>query len=419
MINFKKILAVYKFTEFSDFIIGRFLFVMALKMTNTLIAWWLFQITNNVLYIGFIGLAEVLPSIGLSLYAGYIIDLSEKKKILMRCVLLFSICITALFFLSILLTSNPSSKNNIITGIYIVIFFTGCIKAFLSPIFNTIMPNTIKKTHLPTATTWNSTSWLFGGILGHAIIGFTIAYLGISTSLIIILCLIISALAIFSLILPKPAIIIENKKNSKNSNKIFEGIVFVFKNKLIFGAMLLDLLAIFFGGVISIIPAIATDVLHVDATGYAFLNASADLGSAIMLLTLLIYPIKRKQGQKLFITVAFFGLSVVVLSFSESLLISCIALFVSGLADSANSIIRSTIVQISTPDIMRGKVMGVNTLFTNSSNELGKLESGISAQLLGTMPAVFFGGIMTIVIAGLAFVKLPELRKFEYKNDNA
>ena len=406
--------SVFQFSEFNDFMTGRFLFVVGLRMLSTLLGWWIYEVTGSVFFIGLIGLAEVLPSIGLSLYAGYIIDISEKRKLLLRCVFMFGSCVLFLLFLSVLLLQKPSLKTAIIVSIYVLIFIIGCIRSFLAPIFNSIMPSIITKDLIPKGTTWSSATWLFGSILGHTFAGFSIAYLGLTVSFVIIAVLIFGSFSILFLLLPKPALTSKLNTKNKSWDNIKDGISFVAGNKIILGALTLDLFAVFFGGIVAIIPAIAKDILKVGPVGFAWLNMSSDLGSALMLVLLMIVPIKRKQGLKLFLTVAIFGCSIIVFSYSRSLLLSCIALFVSGVADTVNSLIRGTIMQLKTPDKMRGRVMGINSLFTNSSNELGKLESGIAAHFLGTMPSVLFGGAMTIVMVVISFIKSPTLRKLEY-----
>ena len=413
MINFNK-KSVFQFSEFNDFITGRFLFVVGLRMLSTLIGWWLYEITGSVFFIGLIGLAEVLPSIGLSLHAGYIIDVSEKRQLLLRCIFLFGVCVITLLGLSIALLQRPDLKTIIIISIYCIIFFIGCIRAFLAPIFNSIMPSIISKEFVPKATTWSSATWLFGSILGHAIAGFSVAYLGLVASFLLIASMVFGSFSILYLLLPKPALLSRANTVNKSWENIKDGVRFVTSNKVMLGALSLDLFAVFFGGIVAIIPAIAKDVLKVGPEGFAWLNMASDLGSALMLIILMVLPITKKQGLKLFVTVAIFGCSVIIFSYSKSLVLSCLALFVSGLADTVNSVIRGTIMQIKTPDKMRGRVMGINSLFTNSSNELGKLESGVAAHFLGTMPSVLFGGIMTLVIVAVSYVKSPSLRKLEY-----
>jgi MFS family permease len=406
--------SVFNLPEFTDFISGRLLFVVGLRMLTTVLGWWLYEITNSVFCIGLIGLAEVIPSIGLSLHAGYIIDLYDKRKILLRCVFMFGICVCSLLFLSVYLLQHPDYKTQIVVTIYLIIFLIGCVRAFLAPAFNAMMPNIVNKNLIPTATTWSSATWLFGSIFGHASAGFAIAYLGLTVSFFIIVTLIFASFFMLYLLLPKPASVEKFQLKNKSWDNIKDGIRYVVSNKVMLGALSLDLFAVFFGGVVAIIPAIAKDVLKVGPEGFAWLNMAADVGSAAMLAILMLLPITKKQGLILFLTVAVFGLSIVLFSYSNSLIFSCIILFVSGLANTVNSVIRGTIMQIKTPDNMRGRVMGINSLFTNSSNELGKLESGIAAHFLGAMPSVLFGGIMTLVIVSISFIKSPSLRKLEY-----
>lgn len=413
MINFKS-KSVFNFSEFNDFMVGRFLFVVGLRMLSTLLGWWLYEVTGSVFSIGLIGLAEVLPSIGLSLYAGYIIDTSEKRKLLLRCIFLFGICVLLLLALSVALLQKPYLKTVVIVSIYILIFCIGCIRSFLTPIFNSIMPSIITKNLIPKATTWSSASWLFGSIMGHAVSGFSIAYLGLTVSFVIIAVLIFGSFSILYLLLPKPAVLDNLRSENKSWENIKEGVRFVISNKVMLGALSLDLFAVFFGGITAIIPAIAKDILKVGPIGFAWLNMAADLGGAVMLVLLIFIPLKRKQGLKLFLTVAIFGLSIIIFSYSKSLILSYVVLFISGLANTVNSVIRGTIMQIKTPNKLRGRVMGINSLFSNSSNELGKLESGLAAHLLGTMPSVLFGGTMTLIIVAISYIKSPSLRKLEY-----
>jgi MFS family permease len=406
--------SVFHFTEFKDFLTGRFLFVIGLRMLSTLMGWWLYEITGSVLAIGMIGLVEVIPALGLTLRAGYTIDKSEKRKLLLTCIFAFGICVIAIFLLSLLLVQKPQFENRIILLIYFVIFCTGIIRAYAAPTFQSITAMVVSKDLLPTATIWSSATWIIGSILGHAFAGFSIAFLGVSATLIFIISLIFCSFYLLFLLHPKPATIVVVDAEEKKWKHIAEGIKFVFSNKIMRAALSLDLLVVFFGGIVAIVPAVAKDVLHTGPIGFAWLNGSADIGSAIMVIFLLFFPPKRKQGIKLFITIAVFGISIIVFAVSHSFILSFIALFISGMADAVNSIIRGTIIQLKTADHMRGRVMSINSLFTNSSNELGRLESGVAASFFGIMPSIFFGGIMTLLIVLVTLVKTPALRKMEY-----
>ena len=382
-------------------------------MMSTLIGWWIYEITGSLLSIGLIGIAEVLPTLGFSLFAGYIIDKSEKRKLLLKCVFVYGICVLLFLALPVLLLENPKSINIIIIAVYFIIFCMGCVKAFLAPTFNAIMPSIISKPIISKATTISTATWLFGSIAGHAVAGFSIAYMGVFASIVIIATLIFGSFFMLLLILPRPASL-QIVDNTPKWSHIKQGIQFVYKDTVMLSSISLDLFTVFFGGIVSIIPAVAKDILKVDIVGFAWLNLASDLGSGIMLLILMFVPLRTKQGMKLFLTIAVFGCSIIVFSYSQSLIISFIALFISGLANSVNSVIRGTIMQIKTPDNMRGRVMGINSLFTNSSNELGRVESSLAAYYMGIMPSILFGGTMTLLFVLITYVKTPELRKLEY-----
>lgn len=405
---------VLHFTEFKDYLLGRFFFVTGLRMFSTLMGWWLYELTGSVLAIGVIGLAEVLPAFILTLHAGYTIDRSDKRKLLLTCVFSFGICIILFLLLSLMLKKQSVLSNPILVGIYFIIFCTGIIRTYAAPTFQAIMANMVTKNFVPAATTWSSATWLFGSIAGHAFAGFFIAYLGVSATFIVICCLIFSSFFLLFLIHPKPASIAKEENRNKRWQHVKEGVQFVFKNKIILGAMSLDLFAVFFGGVIAILPVVAKDILKTGPIGFAWLNVATDIGSVFILIYLIYFPIKKKQGLTLLLTVALFACSILIFSFSHSFALSFGALFISGVADGINSIIRGTILQLKTPETIRGRVMSVNSLFSNSSNELGRLESGIAASLMGVMPSVFLGGAITLLVVLITYFKTPELRKLEY-----
>jgi MFS family permease len=387
---------------------------MGLRMLSTLLGWWLYELTGNVLAIGMIGLAEVIPALGLAMHAGYVIDRSDKRKLLLTCLFCFGICCLFILFFSIWLVQQPGFKTGILLAIYFIIFCTGIIRAFAAPCFQTITASLVPKDQLSKATTWTSATWLFGSIIGHAAGGFSIAFLGVSATLIFISTLIFSSFYILFLLLPKPAVIDKADSRDRRWQHIREGLRFFFSQKVLLSALSLDVFAVFFGGIVAIIPVVAKDILQTGPVGFAWLNVATDIGSAIILLYLLAFPIKRKQGLKLFITVAVFGCSIIVFAFSQSFILSFAALLISGVADGINSVIRGTIIQLQTPDNIRGRVMSINSLFTNSSNELGRLESGLAASAMGVIPSVFFGGTMTLLIVIITFVSTPGLRKLEY-----
>lgn len=401
-----------KIPEYRHLLTGRFCFVTALRMLGTLVGWWMYELTNAPLAIGLIGLAEVLPALSLALYAGHIIDISEKKSLLLKGLLGYLCCGLLLLLLSTKDVGNHNNKTITIAGIYSIIFLSGIVRAFSGPIFNAILGQMMPREILPNAITWNQGTYLTAAVVGHASAGFSIAYLGLSGTLIVIIVLMVLALFAVSKIHRKPATATINNKRTWDS--VREGLSFVFNTKEILGALTLDLFAVLFGGAVAMIPVYAKDILHVGPIGFGWLNGATDLGSIIMVVGLTIFPLKTKQGKKLMLVVAGFGVCIIVFAVSKIFWISFAALFISGLLDAISVVIRGTIVQLKTPDEMRGRVLSVNSMFINSSNELGQFESGVMAKLMGVVPSVVFGGCMTLLVVAMTWVKAPTLRKMEY-----
>lgn len=393
-------------------LIGRFCFVMALRMLGTLVGWWMYELTNAPFAIGLIGLAEVIPALSLALYAGYVIDISEKRKLLLKGVFAYLFCAGVLLFLSTRYFSNHSSKTIIVGGIYTIIFITGIIRAFSGPVFGAILGQMIPREILPNAITWNQGTYLSASVVGHASAGFCIALIGNTGTLAVIVAFISTALFMLSKLSSKPAAATTGSKRTWES--VREGLHFVFSTKEVLGALTLDLFAVLFGGAVAMVPVYARDILHVGPIGFGWLNAATDIGSIIMVIALTIFPLKTKQGQKLLFVVAGFGLCIIVFGISKIFWISFAALLISGLLDAISVVVRGTIVQMKTPDEMRGRVMSVNSMFINSSNELGQFESGLAAKLMGVTPSVIFGGVMTLTVVIVTWFKAPSLRKMEY-----
>jgi MFS family permease len=404
--------AAMRIAEYRHLMIGRFFFIMGLRMLGTLVGWWIYELTNEPFAIGLIGLAEVVPAVTLSLYAGYIIDISEKRKLLLKGVAFYFACALLLLFLSTRFTASQLSKHWIAFGIYLIVFFTGIIRSFTGPSFGTMVASIVPKKHLPNAITWNQGIWLSASVTGHAAVGFLIALIGNTQSLVIISCMIAFGFGYLYQIKSKPPLNERGEKTGLASVK--EGLDFVFKTKELLGVLSLDLFAVFFGGAVAMIPVFAKDILSVGPVGFGWLNAAADIGSIIIIVLLTFFPLAAGQGRKLLLAVGGFGLCIIVFALSEIFWLSFAVLVMSGVLDGISMIIRGTIVQMRTPDHMRGRVMSVNSMFINSSNELGQFESGMAAKLLGVIPSVVFGGCMTIIVVATTWIKFPKLRKMEY-----
>lgn len=275
-----------------------------------------------------------------------------------------------------------------------------------------MVATTVPRNLLQNATTWNQGVWLSASVTGHASVGFFIALIGNTGSLLVITGMVVAGIAFMYLLKPKPPLNVAGQKTGFDSVK--EGLRFVFETKEVLGALSLDLFAVFFGGAVAMIPVFAKDILAVGPIGFGWLNAAADIGSIIVIVILTFLPLQKKQGKVLLYAVAGFGLCIIVFGFSKIFWLSFAVMVLSGILDGISMIVRGTIVQIKTPDNMRGRVLSVNSMFINSSNELGQFESGIAAKLLGVVPSVIFGGSMTLLVVIITWIKAPSLRKMEY-----
>jgi len=304
-------------------------------------------------------------------------------------------------------------KNTIIAGcIYCIVFGTGIIRSFTGPTFSALLGHIVPKKIIANATTWSQGTWLSASVTGHASAGFLIASFGNTGTLITVIVLVSIALVVLFFLKPKPPLNERGEKKTWESVK--EGLYFVYRTKELLSAITLDLFAVFFGGAVAMIPVYARDILKVGPEGFGFLNGASDLGSICIVIWLTLFPLRKQQGKKLLIAVGMFGLCIIVFAISKVFWISFVVLLISGIVDGVSVVVRGTIMQLKTPDHMRGRVLSVSSMFVNSSNELGQFESGMAAKLMGVVPSVVFGGCMTLLVVGVTWIKSPVLRKMEY-----
>lgn len=384
---------------------------MGLRMMGTLVAWWMYELTNDPLNIGMIGLAEAIPAVGLALYGGYIVDKSDKRKLLLIAMSLFGICALLLLFTSTSWFHLSFQNKATVIAIYTLIFFTGVIRAFSGPAFGAVIASLVPRESLITASQLSSTSYLVASITGHAIAGFFIAWLHVTGTFVVICGLIFTGIIFMYQLRAKPPGISSEKKTLE---AVTEGLRFVFKTKDVLAAISLDLFAVLFGGAAALVPVYASVILKVGPIGYGWLNAATDIGAIIMVIWLTLSPLKKKQGLKLLFAVAGFGVCIIIFGLSTWYWLSFFALLMSGVLDGLSVVVRGNIMQLKTPDALRGRVMSVNSMFINSSNEIGQFESGVAAKLMGNVPSVVFGGCMTILVVIVTWFKAPSLKKLEY-----
>ena len=299
-----------------------------------------------------------------------------------------------------------------VTLIFLVVFFTGIIRSFSSPAASSMIAAIVPRANFQKAISLSSSSYLISSIAGHATGGLIIALAGISNAYFVSAVLIGGAAVFAFLLSPKPPVLKDISESIFSSIK--NGFQFVWNSKTLLGVISLDLFAVLFGGAVAFIPEIAEQVLHTNAIGYGFLNAAMDIGALISVLILLAVPMKKKQGIKMLLAVAGFGLFIIVFGLSKVYWLSFMALAVAGVCDGISVVIRGTISQLYTPDELRGRVSSINMIFINSSNELGQFESGITSKLFGTLPAVVFGGAMSVIVVVGTWIGFPSLKKIEY-----
>ncbi|HYE55173.1 MAG TPA: MFS transporter [Chitinophagaceae bacterium] len=401
-----------RYPEFRNYIISRFFFILVLNMQATLISWQVYDITKDPFSIGMIGLVEFAPAFCMAFYSGYVIDKSDKRNLLFRAIVGNFILTSLLCFFTTDLAAGIFSRTWLLLVIYFVVFCIGILRSFSGPSSFALVSHLVPREHLANATLWHSGSWQVGAVSGPALAGLLYGSIGITYTFYLMLLLMSIAVTGMYFIKPKP--FTGTKREEKIIESIRQGFRFVWRSKEVLGAMSLDLFAVLFGGATALLPVFADQILHVGPEGLGMLRSAPALGSVVILMLLTFRPLKRAQGRIMLFCVAGFGLCIITFGLSDLFWLSLLALFISGILDGVSVIVRSTILQLKTPDEMRGRVASLNSIFIMSSNELGSFESGVAAKLLGTVPAVVFGGGMTLAVVVFTWFKAPGLRKLQY-----
>jgi len=369
------------------------------------IGYELYRLTHDPFALGLIGLVEAIPFIGFSLFGGHIADRFSKRKILLWSVggmvlasILLQFCATR---------SHLIAQPFFLLIIYATIFIIGFSRAFQSPTASSLRAFLVPVALYENASTWSSSSWQVGAIIGPMISGFLYAWLGFADTLLFTVIIVVLAFFLYGSINEKPIPPVNPTHNLYSS--IREGIRFVFKTKIILYSISLDLFSVMFGGVMAILQIYAEDILFVGPQGLGILRAAPSIGAIVTLMLLARFSPMQHAWRNLLLSVTGFGVSILVFAISPWMGVSVFMLFLSGAFDSVSVVIRATILQIMTPDEMRGRVIAVNGIFLASSNELGAFESGLAAKIMGTVPSAVFGGIMTLVIVSWVYLRSKEL----------
>ena len=407
--------AALRYREFNVFLLMRFAMVFAWSMQFVVIEWEVYSITKNPLSLGIIGLMEVIPAVTLALFAGHIVDQKEKRSLLFKCLLGFSVVSIGLFLLTWPRLTQFIDTNYTLYFIYFLVFLGGIVRAFLGPTIFSLFALIIPKKIYPNAATWSSSVWQMGAVVGPAAGGFTINLIGVHWSMCVIFGFSLFALICLFQIERKP--ILNTKIGEPILQSLKEGIHFVKNSKAVLGALSLDMIAVLFGGAVALLPIYAQDILEVGPEGFGILRAAPAVGALITMFTSAYFPLYKNAGMKLLAAIFGFGICIVIFGLSTTFWLSVAALFMSGVTDGISMIIRQTILQLKTPDAMRGRVASVNSMFVGSSNELGAFESGLTAKLMGTVTAVVFGGSMTLITVVFTGIISPKFRKLDLRKD--
>lgn len=407
--------AALRFKEFNTFLLIRFAMVFAWSMQFIIIEWEVYRITKSALSLGIIGLMEIIPAVAMSLFAGHIVDQKEKKSLLSKCILGFSIISLGLFLITWPEVNSGLPTTTILYSIYGLVFFGGIVRSFLGPTVFSLLALIVPKKAYSNAATWSSSVWQVGSVVGPAVAGFSIHLIGVHWSMSLVMAFSLFALLLLTQIEKKP--ILNPKIGEPVMQSLKEGVKFVYNNKSILTALTLDMTAVLFGGAVALLPIFALDILKVGPQGFGFLRAAPAVGAILTMFFTAYVPVNKNAGMKLLTAIFLFGVCIIIFGLSTSFWISLLALFFSGVVDGISMVIRSTILQLKTPDHMRGRVASVNSIFVGSSNELGAFESGLTAKLMGTVTAVVFGGSMTLLIVLFTGFISPEFRKLDLQKD--
>jgi MFS family permease len=395
-------LAAFRYVDFVLYQIERFSVVAALEMQSVAVGWQVYEITRRPLDLGYVGLAQFLPNVFLFLLAGHAADRFSRKNLLLICNLGFVVC-------SALLIEITKLGPHNVRPIYAVLVLLGIARAFNSPAGRSLLPALVPIEVFPNAVAWNSTTYQTAAILGPAIGGLLYAlFRGPSGVYATSVAACVVATVALARIHIRPS---DRAKEEVGLRTVLAGLHYIWTHKIILGSISLDLFAVLLGGAVALLPVYAREILHTGPWGLGLLRAAPGVGAALMAILLAYQPLRRRVGKIMLFCVTSFGVFTIVFGISHSLVLSLISLMFVGASDMVSVVVRGTLVQIATPDSVRGRVNAVDMIFIGASNELGEFESGVTAHWFGTVAAVILGGVGTVVVVALWAWMFPELRE--------
>jgi len=390
--------SAFRYRGFVLYWSARFLNAFSIQITSVAVGWQIYDQTRDPFLLGLVGLVQFAPALALVLVTGAAADRFNRRRIMGTCIAIEALCVMALLAMT-------AHAPQAVWPIFAVLLVFGIARAFFAPAMQSLAVNLVPPVAFPNAVAWNSSSWqtavVVGPVAGGLLYGVS-PYAAFGTSA---LCLLAAATLTF--LIPKPWQKVSH--SAKSAQTLFAGFRYIWKEPVVLGAISLDLFAVLLGGATALMPAFARDVLDTGPWGLGLLRSAPGIGAVVMGVWLVRNPIRDRAGHIMFVSVAVFGLSVIVFGLSKVVWLSVTALAIMGAADMISVYIRASLIQLSTPDELRGRVSAVNTVFIGASNELGEFRAGSMAALIGVVPSVVVGGLGTLIVAAIGARAFPEL----------
>jgi MFS family permease len=392
----------FTYPAFVFYEFARFFVVASLEMQSVAVGWQIYELTHSTFDLGLVGLCQFLPGILLFLVSGHVADRFNRRNLLILCYVGFATCSALLLFSTH--RGEPSVRP-----IYAVLVLLGVVRSFNGPVSRALLPQLVPEEHFPNAVAWHSTIFQAATILGPSIGGLVYAaFRGPAAVYATALASAVIAVILTTLIRLNAR---ARVREPINLSSVLAGLRYIWQRKVVLGSISLDLFAMLLGGAVALLPVYAREILHTGPWGLGLLRTAPAVGAAAMAVLLAYRPLKRRVGATMLWCVSGFGVFTIVFGISRSLIVSLLALVLVGATDMVSVVIRATLVQLLTPDQMRGRVNAVDMMFIGASNQLGEFESGATAHLFGTVPAVILGGVGTLIVTAIWAWRFPELRR--------
>jgi MFS family permease len=399
--------AALRLRDFRWYIVSLFTMTLATQMQAVVVGWQVYDLTHDPLSLGLVGLAEALPFIALALPAGHLADLVDRRHVSMIGLTATMLCSLAL----LVLTAGGVVHAGHVWPIYATIFAMGIARSFLQPARQAFGIDIVPRPLYPNAVAWRSSTWQTAAVAGPALGGLLYGFTSITTTYLVVAAFLVVSVAGFGLIPSRHEPRVAPAQPTSMADSLLVGLRFVFREPVLLSALALDLFSVLLGGAEALLPVFAREILHVGPQGLGLLRAAPAAGAVVIGVALAHRPPFRHAGRTLLLAVAAFATGIIIFGLSRSFWLSLGVLAFCGMADGISVVIRSTLLQTLTPKELLGRVSAVNSIFIGSANEIGAFESGVTARLFGTVPAVLLGGIASLAVVGIIAARVPKLRR--------